>query len=148
MTPSGACDSLPAVMADKDKSWRNVGGSRRKIISYVKSPLGFYTLALLIVESFLFAAGAFFNFSEAMRTFILFVGVMLFVGLIATVTTLVVKFPQFLVFSEESHLEWESMHVYGDSVRPLPEKIITVEGTGPLTKPPQPQIDKSNSGDT
>lgn len=135
-------------MVEEEKSWRNVGGSRRKIISYVKSPLGFYTLALLIVESFLFCAGAFFEFSEGMRTLILFVGVMLFVGLIATVTTLVIKFPQFLVFSEESHLEWESMHVFGDNARPLLGKILKVEGTEPPSKPPQPQLDGSDPGDS
>jgi len=105
-------------MADEDEpSWSNIGASRRKIISYVKSPLGFYVLALLIVETFLLGSGIFFNFSQTMRITAMGIGVLLFVGVVATVTTLFVKFPQFLVFSEESHLEWESMHTFGDRSR-------------------------------
>jgi len=41
-------------MADEEKEpWKKVGGKRGRVISYVKSPLGFYALSLLIVESFL-----------------------------------------------------------------------------------------------
>ena len=133
---------------DEDKWWKGMGGSRRKIISYVKSPLGFYTLALLIVESFLLAGGALFNFSEGMKTVVLFVGVMLFVGVIATVTTLVIRYPQFLVFSEESHIEWESLHVFGDSSRPLSGKTISIKGSEPPDRPEQPRIEKPNPGST
>jgi len=127
-------------MADEDNSpWKRVGGKRGKIISYVRSPLGFYTLALLIVESFLLGSGAMFGLSETVRIVAIALGVFLFLVVLGTVTTLVIKFPQSLVFTEESHLEWEYIHVFGDSSRPLPEKTITVSsGTEPPERPTQP----------
>jgi hypothetical protein len=126
-------------MADEENSWKRIGGKRGKIISYVKSPLGFYTLALLIVESFLLGTGALFGLSETMKITALFVGVFLFLGVVVTVTALVIKFPQLLVFSEESHLEWEYMHVFGDSSHPMPDRIITVpKATEQPEKPAQP----------
>jgi hypothetical protein len=134
------CDSLPETMGDEDNSPRKkVGGKRAKIISYVKSPLGFYTLALLIVESFLLGSGALFGLSETVRIIAMIVGVLLFLAVVGTVTALVIKFPQLLVFSEESYLEWEYMHVFGDSSHPMPDGAITVsKGTEPPEKPKQP----------
>lgn len=127
-------------MADED-NWKKVGGKRGKIISYVKSPLGFYTLALLIIESFLLGSGALFGLSEVMKIIALFVGVALFLGVVATVTALVIKFPQLLVFSEESHLEWEYMRVFGDSSHPIPDRAIDVpNATEPPDKPLQPNV--------
>ena len=127
-------------MTDEDNQpWKKVGGKRGKVISYVKSPLGFYALSLLIVESFLLGSGAMFGLSETVRIIAIVVGVFLFLTVVGIVTMLVVKFPQSLVFTEQSHLEWEYMHVYGDSSRPLPDTTIIVSsGTEPAEKPKQP----------
>jgi hypothetical protein len=125
-------------MADDNSPWKKIGGKRGKIISYVKSPLGFYVLALLIVESFLVGTGAMFGLSETMRIIAIVLGVVLFLTVVGIVTILVIKFPHSLVFTEESHLEWEYMHVFGDSSRPLSEKTITIAGTEPPEKPEQP----------
>src|SRR5882757_3592071 len=114
-------------MNDENNSpWQNLGGRQRTIISYVKSPLGFYTLALLIVEGFLLGGGAMLGLSEIIRITILGTGVLLFLAVIGVVTVLVIRYPKSLVFSEESHIQWESMRVFGDSTRPMPEKTITV----------------------
>jgi hypothetical protein len=127
-------------MADDDKSpFKRVSAKRGKIISYVKSPLGFYCLALLIVESFLLGSGVFFNLSETIRITTIVVGVVLFLVVVGTVTFLAVKFPHALVFSEESHIEWEYLHVFGDSARPIPEKsIVVLPGGEPPDRPNQP----------
>jgi hypothetical protein len=130
-------------VADEDNSpWKKVtGGKRGKVISYVKSPLGFYTLALLIVESFLLGTGALFGLSETVRITAMIIGVFLFLVVVGTVTALVVKFPKLLVFSEESHLEWEYMHVFGDSLHPMPDRTIVVsKGAEPPEKPDQPGL--------
>lgn len=129
-------------MADDSQNSRKTFRHRR-VITYVKSPLGFFTLALLIIETFLVGAGALFNLSETMRIVAMAVGVGLFIGVVATVTTLVVKYPQALVFSEGSHLEWESMQVFGDKARPLLGRPIDV-GSG--TEPPQKPVGQLNQG--
>jgi hypothetical protein len=114
---------------------RNVGGRRRSIVSYVKSPLGFYVLALLIVETFLTFAGALFGLSEPVRIAAMTTGVLLFIGLIAVVTVLVVKYPTSLVFTEHSHLEWQSMQIYGDNLHPSQGRYIDPRaGTEPTDK--------------
>lgn len=116
--------------------FRDITGRRRSVISYIKSPLGFYALALLIVEAFLLSAGKLFDLSETMRVAALATGVLLFAGVIAVVTVLVVKYPQALVFSEHSHLEWQSMQVFGDSLNPWPEGyVIPKAGTEPPSIP-------------
>ena len=130
---------------EKEPQWRNVGGKRRKIISYVKSPLGFFALALLIVESFLFGGGKWFDLSETMRIVTIGTGVVLFLVVIGVVTMLAVKYPQALVFSEHSHLEWEYMHVFGDNSRPFPDRTIIVQkGIEPPDRPNQPGVQSAS----
>jgi hypothetical protein len=114
---------------------QNVFAHRGRILRYVKSPLGFYTLALLIVESFLLGAGRLFNLSESVRISVLYVGVGLFIGVVAVVTILVIKYPQALVFSEHSHLEWESMQIFGEKSRPLLARRLVETGSEPPLKP-------------
>ena len=47
---------------------------RGKIVGVVRSPLGFFTLSLLIVEGFLLGAGVFFNLSPTIRGIAIGVG--------------------------------------------------------------------------
>src|SRR5216684_1947358 len=112
----------------------NVFAHRGRILRYIRSPLGFYALALLIVESFLLGAGRLFGLSESVRISVLYAGVALFVGVIAVVTWLVVKHPLPLVFSEHSHLEWESMQIFGEKSHPLSRRLIEA-GSEPPQKP-------------
>lgn len=51
---------------------------KAKIVRAVRSPLGFFVLALLIVESFLLGAGIWFNLPEVWRIAAIGVGVILF----------------------------------------------------------------------
>jgi hypothetical protein len=128
------CDAK--VLEENQPGWRDIFARHRQIISYVRSPLGFYTLALLIVEGFLLGAGALFHLEELIRVYAMATGVLLFVGVVATVTVLVIKFPKALVFSEDSHLEWQSMQVFGDNSRPIPGRLLEdKKGTEPPEKP-------------
>ena len=134
---------------DKKSNWfGNVAGRRRSVVSYVKSPLGFYVLALLIIETFLLGAGRLFGLSESVRIVALATGVALFVGVVVIVTVLVIKYPKALVFSEHSHLEWESMHVLGDNLHPWEGRYIQPKAG---TEPPvagqiEAQVQKAMEG--
>lgn len=86
---------------------------RARAVQAVHSPLGFFVLALLIVEGFLFGAGTWFGLSEAWKLIAILVGVLLFLGVFGTVVWLVVKHPKNLVFGEESHVQFEAMKMYG-----------------------------------
>lgn len=83
------------------------------------SPLGFFALALLIVEGFLSGAGMLFGLSQEWKLVALGVGVVLFLIVFITVVWLVIAFPQNLVFSEESHVQVEALKVYGNETHRL-----------------------------
>ena len=86
---------------------------RTKAVQAVHSPLGFFVLALLIVEGFLLGAGTWFGLSEPWKLAAIGIGVLLFLGVFGTVVWLVVKYPENLVFGEESYVQFEAMKVYG-----------------------------------
>jgi hypothetical protein len=128
-------DKLRAMRDNRDGGWSKSLLSGRKVITYVKSPLGFFTLALLIVEGFLLAAGSLFKISESMRLVAMFTGVLLFVAVVATVTVLAIKYPQSLVFSEHSHLQWELLQIHGDKWKPIIDPLARNEAIEQPTKP-------------
>ena len=86
---------------------------RYRMVQAVHSPLGFFVLALLIVEAFLFGAGIWFELSDTWRLIAIGTGVGLFLLVFCTVVWLVVKYPQYLVFGEESHVQYEAMKMFG-----------------------------------
>ena len=86
---------------------------RAKILQTVHSPLGFFVLSLLIVEVFLLGVGIWFNLTDAWKIAALAVGVILFLIVFFTVVYLVVKHPKNLVFSEESHVQFAAMQMFG-----------------------------------
>lgn len=86
---------------------------RSKAVQAVHSPLGFFVLALLIVETFLFGTGTWFGLPEPWKIAAIGVGVLLFLIVFGTVVWLVVKYPQNLVFSEESHVQFAAMKMFG-----------------------------------
>jgi hypothetical protein len=97
---------------------------RAKILHAVHSPLGFFVLSLLIVEVFLLGAGIWFNLSDALKIAALAVGVVLFLVVFFTVVFLVIKHPKNLVFSEESHVQFAAMQMFGTENQHITGKIL------------------------
>lgn len=110
---------------------------RAKAVQAVHSPLGFFVLALLVVEGFLFGAGTWFGLSEAWKLIAILVGVLLFLGVFGTVVWLVVKHPKNLVFGEESHVQFEAMKMYGSE-----DQVVT--GLKLRALPAEPAPDQIN----
>lgn len=86
---------------------------RSKVVQAIHTPLGFFVLALLIVETFLFGAGSVFGLSEGWKIAAIGVGILLFLIVFGTVVWLVVAHPQNLVFGEESHVRFAAMKMFG-----------------------------------
>jgi hypothetical protein len=112
---------------------------RSRIIAGVHSPLGFFLLALLVVEAFLFGAGVFFDLSPTVRVVELAVGVILFLVVIGLVYNLVVKYPKNLVFSESSHVEFAAMQMWGHSANPITGDTLDSLAPVQAPAPPSPQ---------
>jgi len=91
----------------------SVLSARSRVIRAAHSPLGFFVLALLIVEAFLWGAGIWFGLSEAWKLIAIGVGVFLFLIVFGTVVWLVIAYPQNLVFGEESHVQIAAMKMFG-----------------------------------
>src|SRR5579862_5817558 len=109
---------------------------RSKAVQAVHSPLGFFVLALLIVETFLLGAGRWFGLSEQWRVAALGVGVTLFLIVFATVVWLVVAHPENLVFSEESHVHYAAMKMFGSERRSITGQDLSSLTTGQAPEPP------------
>ena len=80
---------------------------RSKLLDAIVSPLGFYVLSLLIVEAFIGSVVVFRNLDTAL----VYVGIALFVLVIAVVTALVWLKPGHLTFDKSANLEIERMKV-------------------------------------
>lgn len=108
-----------------------VGGTahsvRHKVVQAIHSPLGFFALALLIVEVFLFGAGVWFDLSAEWRIVAVGIGIFLFLIVFATVVLLVIKYPKNLVFSEESHLQYDRMQIFGTEERAITGRTLTAQ---------------------
>jgi type III secretory pathway component EscU len=111
--------------------------SRSEVLRGVRSPLGFFVLALLIVEAFLILAGTLFDLPLNIRVASIAVGVLLFVLVVGCVYRLVVKHPRNLVFSEASHVAYQAMQrFYGDSSAPLTRTSVeALPGAEPPERP-------------
>lgn len=90
---------------------------RSQVIESIRSPLGFFGLALLIFEAFI--VGSMFFLTPEMRIVAFWVGVSLFLLVIGAVFWLVVKHPTNLIFGERSQLEYQAMQMYGHSTTPI-----------------------------
>ena len=121
-------------MKVKTASGGTLSSARFKAVQAIHSPLGFFALALLIVEGFLFGAGAWFDLSSEWRIVAMGVGVLLFLMVFGTVVWLVVCYPKNLVFSEESHLQYDRMQIFGSEENVITGRTLTaleVEGASP-----------------
>ena len=105
------------------------GGSeakgRKGILEVIDRPLGFYVLALLIVETFL---GVTVNVGSPgdSRALGIYCGVGMFVYITLTVTVIVWNRPHVLMFGQEAHLRERRRHgPFGTEARPVkgPDKL-------------------------
>ena len=76
-----------------------------KLIEAVTAPLGFFVLALLIVESFLAAALLRGGLAESVQITVLWMGVGLFILVTVIVALLVWMKPENLTFDKQAHLD-------------------------------------------
>lgn len=120
--------------------------ARSKVVRAAHSPLGFFVLALLIVEAFLWGAGIWFGLSESWKIAAIGVGVLLFLIVFGTVVWLVIAYPQNLVFSEESHVQYAAMRMFGTESRLLTGHDL--EKLNPQRGPESPGQPPDSSGGT
>ena len=129
--------------------------TRSQVIATIRSPLGFFALALLIVESFLLCAGLWFGLPLWAKLVGLGVGVFLFVYVVRVVNHLVINHPVNLVFSEASHLQSRQLEIFGQKANPITVEVLNstpVEGppdVPPVTAQPEPrQLPAPSTADT
>lgn len=113
---------------------------RSRAVQAVHSPLGFFVLALLIVETFLFGTGTWFGLPESWKITAIGVGVLLFLIVFGTVVWLVVAYPQNLVFSEESHVQFAAMKMFGSDSHLITGRDLEALPTQPTPNPPAGQL--------
>lgn len=79
--------------------------TRGKVVKSISAPLGFFVLALSIVETFLGAAFFRGNFEEQTQLIVVCIGAGMFVFVVSVVAFLVYRKPENLTFDKEAHLE-------------------------------------------
>ncbi len=96
---------------------------RTAIISGINSPLGFFVLALLIVETFLTLVLIYANIDNQMKNNFICIGCLLFL-LVTLIVGLLVWFkPENLTFDKDAHLLDRGKIVYGSDQQTIkPEK--------------------------
>lgn len=92
---------------------------RVQIINAVRTPLGFFTLALLLFYTFIILAGTLFQVSEIVRVILIAAGMLVGVMVIGGVLWLVATRPRNLVFGEQSHLRVQELMAFGSGPNPL-----------------------------
>jgi len=108
---------------------------RASLISVITTPLGFFALALLIVEGFLGVVLMGSGLKENQKFAGMWMGAALFVLIVLIVTILVWKKPQHLTFSEVGHLEHDKM--YGDQNTPRSATGLQTEEKIEVKKEPK-----------
>lgn len=104
---------------------RPTQGAWNKIIEAISTPLGFFVLALLIVEAFLATVLVGANLESAQKIMGMWLGVVLFVIVTVAVFILVWHKPQNLTYDKEAHLVDRGKAPYGT-------ETFTVLGTEAL----------------
>lgn len=103
------------------------GRRRRSLIEVIDRPLGFYVLALLIVETFIGVVAAAGRSSESVLQWGLALGVGMFIYITITVSVIVWKKPHVLTFDRDAHLT--------DRGHELGTERGTVDDLSQLTEP-------------
>lgn len=130
----------PQQDEDHTGSAKSMVSSRSRIVRAAHSPLGFFVLALLIVETFLLGSGTWFGLSEAWKIAAICIGVFLFLVVFGTVVWLVVVYPQNLVFGEESHVQFAAMKMFGTESTRISGKDLNALPPVAAPEPPREQL--------
>ncbi|MGX5728978.1 hypothetical protein ACWKWK_00440 [Pseudoxanthomonas beigongshangi] len=103
--------------------------SRNHIVEYVNSPLGFFVLALLIVESFLATVLILSEMQEGNKVVGMYIGVGLFIFVVAIVSAFVWWKPDNLTFDKEAHLRNKDKPPFGTQGGRMlnPENLVMTE---------------------
>ena len=101
---------------------KRTASARAKLVEAITTPLGFYVLALLIVESFLATILVLAELPTSEKMTGMWVGVAMFVIVVAVVTVFVWSKPDNLTFDKEAHLVDRGKIPYGSD-----EEIVTPE---------------------
>ena len=135
----------PKDEGSRQGSEKSMVSSRSRIVRAAHSPLGFFVLALLIVETFLLGSGTWFGLSEVWKITAICIGVFLFLVVFGTVVWLVIAYPQNLVFGEESHVQFAAMKMFGSEDRLISGRDLnSLPQVAP--EPPLGQLADSSEG--
>lgn len=116
-----------AYMSDNENS-------RSQMIEVITAPLGFFVLALLIVESFLATVLVGASLEPTDKIYGMYLGVSLFLLVMLIVAVLVWFKPDNLTFDKEAHLRNRGKPPFGSDKK-------TISTTAPLT-PTEPNREK------
>ena len=105
-------------------------GGRSRLILAINSPLGFFVLALLIVESFLGIVLTYADIDKEYKNTFISIGCGLFV-LVTIIVSLLVWFkPENLTFDKDAHLVDKGKWVYGSDQQTIkPEQRFNNQTT-------------------
>jgi len=117
---------------------------KSNVIQVIHSPLGFFVLALTVVEGFLLGAGIFFGLPLELKIKAIEGGVILFLIVFGTVVWLVVKHPQKLVFSEESYVQFAKIQKFGTESNLMDMETVEKLLSQSTSIPPTDQLIDSN----
>jgi hypothetical protein len=105
-------------------------GGRSKLILAINSPLGFFVLALLIVESFLGIVLTYANIESQYKNTFIWIGCILFLFVTSIVSLLVWFKPENLTFDKEAHLVDKGKMTFGTDQQTIkPEKRFANQTT-------------------
>lgn len=125
----------PSNKPQRGRGQPNADVSRRKVIAAISAPLGFFVLALLIVETFLATVLIGANLEKENKMCGIWLGVSLFVVVVVGVWVLVWFKPENLVFDQDAILADRGKVPYGTDKRQI---------TNPsLLSPTEPEEGKS-----
>lgn len=136
----------PQNQEDPQGLAKSLISSRSRIVRAAHSPLGFFVLALLIVETFLLGSGTWFGLSEAWKITAICIGVLLFLVVFGTVVWLVVAYPQNLVFGEESHVQFAAMKMFGTESHLITGSDLNALPPVAAPEPPRGQLPNRAEG--
>lgn len=139
-------EGQPQELESPPGSAKSMISSRSHIVRAAHSPLGFFVLALLIVETFLLGSGTWFGLSEAWKITAICVGVFLFLVVFGTVVWLVIAYPQNLVFGEESHVQFAAMKMFGTESRLITGNDLNALPPMSAPEPPAGQLPNKAEG--
>lgn len=101
---------------------KNNSSGRPAIIKGIDNPLGFFVLALLIVEAFLTLVLTYANIKEEIKPTFIWVGCILFLIVVIMVCLLVWFKPENLTFDKTAHLNRGKDQFGSDQQKIRPEK--------------------------